>query len=82
MTDELTCDELVELITDYLEGSLGPEERARFDKHLVACEPCSIYLKQMRRTVAMAGALGRDSIPPGARSELLRAFRGWKTGRP
>jgi anti-sigma factor RsiW len=81
-TDELTCEELVELITDYLEGALGPKERARFEEHVAVCEPCSIYLKQMKRTVAMAGALRGDSIPPAARDELLRAFRGWKAGGP
>lgn len=79
-TDELTCEELVELITDYLEGALGPEERARFDEHLETCEPCSIYLKQMKRTIEIAGAIDVDPIPPDARSELMRAFRDWKAG--
>lgn len=73
----LTCLELVELITDYLEDCLSPHERARFDEHLKTCEGCATYLEQMRATITLTGALREDSIPPAARRELLAVFRDW-----
>ena len=76
--DELTCKQLVELVTDYLEGALSPADRARFDAHLAGCRGCRAYLEQMRRTVRTLGELREDSIAPDARERLLRAFRGWK----
>jgi len=78
--EELTCRELVELVTDYLEGSLPTEERARFEGHLAGCEGCRSYLEQMRLTIRAMGRLTEESIPDGAREELLRAFRAWKRG--
>lgn len=77
---ELTCRELVELVTEYLEGTLAPEERARFEEHLAVCPGCSIYLDQMRKTLAMLGALAEDAVAPDARQQLLQAFRDWKRG--
>lgn len=74
---ELTCLELVELITDYVEGHLSPPERRRFDEHLDECEGCATYLDQIRHTIKLTGALREDSIPPAARRELLAVFRGW-----
>jgi predicted anti-sigma-YlaC factor YlaD len=76
--DELSCQELVELVTDYLEDTLSPVDRARFEAHLGGCEACSIYLDQMRTTIRVAGSLSEDAIPPAARGELLQAFRDWK----
>jgi anti-sigma factor RsiW len=76
--DELTCRELVELVTDYLEGALPDEERARFEAHLVECDGCAAYLAQMRDTLRIAGRLREESIAPEARESLLRAFRDWK----
>jgi len=73
----LACNQLVELITDYLEGSLPPSERARFDAHLEQCEGCRIYLEQMRQTVAAVGALREESIPPPTMDQLMWAFRAW-----
>jgi anti-sigma factor RsiW len=75
--EELTCQELVELVTDYLEGALPPGQRARFDAHLAECPGCQIYLEQMRATIALT----RDSAGVAERPEtaaLLAAFRGWK----
>ena len=74
----LTCQELVELITSYLEGSLPGPERARFESHLDMCAGCRHYLDQMRRTVSLVGRLSADELPSQAREELLAAFRTWK----
>ena len=77
---ELTCRELVELVTDYLEGGLGAGDRLRFEHHLVMCEGCSAYLDQFRETIRLTGRLGVQSVDPAAREALLHAFRGWKRG--
>jgi anti-sigma factor RsiW len=77
----MVCQELVELITDYLEDSLSPAERARFDAHLATCQHCRAYLAQMRFTLTLLGALTEDSIPPEGRDALLETFRGWRTER-
>ena len=76
---DFSCQELVELVTDYLEGALSRSERARFERHIAACPHCPVYLEQIRTTVAAVGRLESDAIPPAAREELLRAFRDWKT---
>ena len=77
---ELTCMELTELVTAYLEGALPPAERARFEEHLAVCPGCSAYLDQMRKTIRLAGMLKEDDIAPEARDQLLQAFRSWKQG--
>ena len=75
---ELTCQELVELVTDYLEGALPAGERARFDRHIAGCPHCTTYLEQMRITIRTLGRLPEESIPPDVREQLLEAFRGWR----
>lgn len=75
---ELTCREVVELVTDYLNGALAEPERARFEAHLAGCEPCTAYLQQMRTTVELSGRLDEDSLPDDVKRELLAAFRRWK----
>lgn len=75
---EMTCRELVDVITDYLENTLPADDRARFEEHLAACPYCVNYLDQMRITIATLGELREESISPAAREELLEAFRGWK----
>jgi anti-sigma factor RsiW len=77
--DDLTCRELVELVTDYLEGALSPAERHRFERHLGSCMVCPYYLEQLRTTVRVLGRLGEDDVPEPARAALLAAFRAWKT---
>jgi anti-sigma factor RsiW len=77
-TQNLVCREFVELITEYLEGTLPTEERARFDAHLAQCSDCRTYLEQMRQTLRTLGRLTEESMPPHARDELLRVFRNWK----
>lgn len=78
---ELTCQEIVELATEYLEHGLEPEPRARFEQHLLTCPPCTAYLDQMRGLIALAGSLDavrapEDSPPPAA--AVLAAFSRWK----
>ena len=76
--DELTCKELVEVVTDYLEGRLSSAERVRFEEHLAFCSWCRTYLEQMRETVRLTGTLAEEDLSPEARDGLLRAFRDWK----
>lgn len=76
---ELTCRELVEIVTDYLEDALSPRDRRRFEEHLAACEGCANYVEQMRDTIRLAGRLTESSIPVPAREQLLQAFRNWKS---
>ena len=76
-TTDLTCRELVELVTDYLEGTLPPHERARFEAHLGACEACVAYVEQMRATAWLTQVAGTDETVPGM-DALREAFRGYK----
>jgi predicted anti-sigma-YlaC factor YlaD len=77
----LSCQELVELVTDYLEGALSPEDCDRFEEHLGSCQGCQIYLDQMRKTISVTGTLTEASIPTDAQQHLLTTFRDWKSGR-
>ena len=79
-TDDLSCQELVELVTNYLEGALPPAERARFEEHLDTCRGCRAYVEQMRQTIRTLGQLTEESIPSRTKEELLRTFRDWKRG--
>lgn len=74
---EMPCRELVELITDYLEDRLSPDDRARFEAHLAACEACQLYLEQFRQTIRALGRLPEESLSAEARGALLAAFRDW-----
>ena len=76
---EMSCKELVELLTGYLEGTLSPADRLRFEEHLAVCEGCRIYLDQMRTTIGALGRLREEFIPLQAKEDLLRVFRTWKT---
>jgi anti-sigma factor RsiW len=80
MTDGLTCRELVEIVTDYLEGRLPTRDRTRFEAHLMACSGCTTYLEQMRKTIVLVGTLRETDVPRPAQEALLRAFRDWKRG--
>jgi anti-sigma factor RsiW len=72
----MTCQELVELVTDYLEGTLPREDLARFEAHLAACPGCETYLAQVQATIAVARASG-NNVKPRDISPLLDAFRDW-----
>jgi len=81
-SQELTCKELVELVTNYFENVLPPADRARFEQHANSCSGCKAYLEQMRQTIRLTGKLSEDHVPPPARDELLHAFRKWKQSEP
>ena len=76
--DEMSCQELVELVTQYLEGTLSSSDRERFETHLAECPGCQTYLEQMRHVIATLGKLTEETIPPQAKAHLLEAFRDWK----
>jgi anti-sigma factor RsiW len=78
--NDLSCKELVELVTDYLEGRLAPPEMRRFEEHLAICPGCETYLSQIRQTISSLGTLKQDTVPVEARNELLKVFRNWKRG--
>jgi anti-sigma factor RsiW len=75
---ELACQDIVELVTAYLEHALEPSDRERFEEHLVFCDGCSTYLDQMRATITATGRLEPVSLPAELEEKLLEAFRGWQ----
>ncbi|HUH80998.1 MAG TPA: zf-HC2 domain-containing protein [Solirubrobacteraceae bacterium] len=75
---QMSCRELVTLVTEYLEGTLGARDRRRFERHIRGCDGCTTYLEQMRETIRLAGTLSERDVSPRAREELLAAFRDWK----
>jgi anti-sigma factor RsiW len=76
--EPMDCNELVELVTAYLDGSLDPEMRARFDMHLLECDGCENYLQQFRATIETLGSVRDDELDPSYREKLLNAFRDWR----
>lgn len=74
----MDCNELVELVTAYLDGSLDPDTRARFDVHLLECDGCENYLQQFRVTIDTLGSVKDDALDPTYRDKLLNAFRDWR----
>ena len=76
--NDMSCKELVELVTDYLEGALAPADQRRFELHIGKCDWCKLYIDQIRMTIKAAGKLTEENINPRAREELLAVFRTWK----
>jgi len=74
----MDCNELVELVTAYLDGSLDLDTRARFDMHLLKCDGCENYLDQFRSTIRTIGNISDDELDPVYRNRLLDAFRNWR----
>ena len=80
---DLQCVEFVEVVTDYLEGALSAQDRARLEAHLTACDGCTRYLAQIRVTIELTGKLTTDDVEAlgsEARGELLAVFREYKRG--
>jgi anti-sigma factor RsiW len=73
----MMCRELVEVITEYLEGTLPVPDRARFEAHLAVCVHCTRYVEQFRRTIEQTGSLRTDDLSEELAGQLLDAFRGW-----
>lgn len=76
--NELSCQQVVELVTDYLEEAMSRSERRRFERHLRGCPNCTDYLRQMRATIRATGSLTADDLSPAARDELTDLFRRWR----
>jgi predicted anti-sigma-YlaC factor YlaD len=74
----LTCQELTELVTEYLEGRQSLIERLRFEVHLGMCRHCRAYLRQMKHTVRALGRLSEDEIPADVFDRLMARFRDWR----
>ncbi|HXI94967.1 MAG TPA: zf-HC2 domain-containing protein [Candidatus Acidoferrum sp.] len=77
----MNCRQVVELMTDYLEGALSPVERARFDEHIAGCDGCRAYLEQLRMTRRVLGRLADEPVPADVERDLLEAFRSWRSSR-
>lgn len=77
--DEIACQQLVELVTDYFEESLPPRQRELLEEHLQGCSGCRNYIEQMRQTIRLTGTVQEDEIPTDVRDGLLDVFRKWKS---
>jgi anti-sigma factor RsiW len=77
VAEVINCQELVELVTDYLEGALEPADLRRFEEHLAACGKCTEYMAQLRATIRVVGQITPADLSPEAESELLEVFRDW-----
>jgi len=75
----MNCRQIVELMTDYLEGALSEADRKRFEAHMTDCDGCTEYLKQLRTTMRLTGRIADQSIPAQLEAELEQAFRDWKS---
>jgi anti-sigma factor RsiW len=75
---EMACEELVAVLSDYLDGSLAPDDRRRLEAHLDECPYCVNYVVQMRETVDAIGGVSLESLAPERQEEVLEAFRGWR----
>jgi anti-sigma factor RsiW len=75
---EMPCQELVEVITEYLDGALADTDRARFEAHLEECDACQDYVAQFRATIAVTGRIETEELSQQTRDQLLDAFRGWR----
>jgi hypothetical protein len=73
----LTCQEIVNLVTEYLEDSMNPQLRVSFEKHVTICPACRAFLSQMRETIRISGQIRSESLSPQTRDALLETFRDW-----
>jgi anti-sigma factor RsiW len=78
---DLVCQQAVELVTDYLEGTLSRSARRRFEAHLTGCPHCTEYLAQMRETISLTGRLAPEDLTPQMRDEFVELYRRWKSER-
>ena len=74
----VTCQQVVELVTDYLEHALPADEMSLFEQHVNFCDGCDWYLEQMRATIGTVGRITEEDVPEDTREKLLAAFRGWR----
>jgi predicted anti-sigma-YlaC factor YlaD len=76
---EIPCQEVVELVTDYLEGALSRRDRRRFDHHLSGCPNCTAYLEQVRETLRLTGQLVPEDLSPEMQREFGEIYRQWRS---
>jgi anti-sigma factor RsiW len=76
---DLPCQEVVEMVTDYLEGALPAADRSRFETHLAGCPHCTEYLAQMRETIRLAGRITQEDLTPQMRTDFTDLYRRWRT---
>jgi anti-sigma factor RsiW len=76
---DLVCQQVVELVTDYLEGTLSRRERRRFESHLRACPNCTAYLQQIKTTVQLTGTIEWEELTPEAQADLTDLYRRWRS---
>jgi anti-sigma factor RsiW len=74
----MACQDLVEVVTEYLEDALPADLRARFDRHLQICDACRSYVEQIRLTIRLSGHVESGTLSPNTRETLLAAFRNWR----
>ena len=77
--NDLVCRQIVELVTDYLEGTLSRSQRRRFEAHLAGCPHCSEYLAQMRATIRLTGRLESEDLTPEMREDLALIYKRWRS---
>jgi len=81
MNTEYSCQEMIEVVTNYLDGALDTDEHQRFERHLSRCAGCNTYLDQIRETIRQTGMVpDEESLPPVLREEIVAQFRRWKQG--
>ena len=78
----LSCQKVVELVTDYLEDELSARDRRRFEAHLRRCPHCTEYLDQMRTIIRLTGSLTPEDLSPKVQDEFLTLFHRWNAGNP
>ena len=80
MSNELSCQEMIEVVTNYLDGAMPSDERQRFEHHLSYCAGCGTYVDQMRETISGLAELPQEKLSPQLQADLIEAFRDWKAG--
>ena len=81
MNNEFSCQEMIEVVTNYLDDALVPDERQRFERHLSRCAGCTTYVGQMRETIRQTRVVPREeSLPPALRERIIAQFRTWRRG--
>ena len=81
MNNEFSCQEMIEVVTNYLDAALPPDEHQRFERHLTYCAGCGTYVEQMRETIRQTSMVPREeSLPPALRERIVAQFRTWKRG--
>jgi anti-sigma factor RsiW len=79
MNTDFSCQEMIEVVTNYLDDALPPDEQQRFERHLSYCAGCGTYVEQMRETIRQTSMVPREeSLPPALREEIVAQFRTWK----